>query len=146
MGFTLAKGRFSFLSLKSQDKSRCLKLFLAQPLAQTPGACEMGGGQRGGTNIGAQKSGTLPTCSRPCGTLPFGWESQHILFSPLVDSQAPWGCGDQHCFRWMTTECSQNYAGFSQIFKPFKCWGFFELPLYPSPHCQKRANLLALYI
>lgn len=49
---TLAKDRFSFLSLKSQDRSRCLKLFLAEPLAQTPGTCEMGVGQRGGPNTG----------------------------------------------------------------------------------------------
>lgn len=147
MCLTLAKDRFSFLSLKSQDRSRCLKLFLAEPLAQTPGTCEMGVGQRGGPNHRThRKAAPSPLGTRSCGTLPLGWRSQYILFSPLVDSRAPWGCGDQRCFGWMMTECSQNYAVFSQIFKPFKCWGFFELPLYPSPHCKKRTNLLVFYI
>lgn len=79
---TLAKDRFSFLSLKSQDNSRHLKLFLAQPLAQTPGACEMGVGQRGGTNTGIAEKRPPPHLLASLW-LPSSWvgESAHFLFT-----------------------------------------------------------------
>ena len=63
-------------------------------------------GKEGVQTQESQKSGPLPTCSRPCDSLPLGWASQHIFSSPLVDSRAPWGCGDQHCFRWLMTQCN----------------------------------------
>lgn len=113
---TLAKDRFSSLSLKSQDNSRHLKLFLAQPLAQTPGACEMGVGQRRGTNTGVAEKRPPPHLLASLW-LPFSWvgESVHFLFI-ACRLRAPCGCGDQHCFRWMMTECSQNYAVFFSDF------------------------------
>lgn len=141
---TLAKDRFCFLSLKSQDRSRWPKLFLAEPLAQTPGTYEMGGGaKRRSKHRNHRKTAPSPLGTPSCGTLPLGWRSQYILFSPFVDSRAPWGCDDQRCFRWMMTECSQNYAVFPQIFKPFKCWD--SLNSLSIPHLTAKKELTYWY-
>lgn len=77
---------------ESKKQSKCLQLFLATPLPQTAGSCEMGWATRRHKHD-PQKSSNLSAAPRPQETLPLGGVCQCLLFSWRIGSRGTLGLG-----------------------------------------------------